>query len=296
MPPFDPDSRDSRSRTDLLVSLGFLVLAGTLMILPPEGQQTVSSALRSSVLAPFIWTQESLNESRARAADVEVLQARLDSLAAELMAREALAEENRRLRELLELQERADHGFVPATAIRPGTRGSESMFLLNVGSRHGVGENDPVVSAAGLVGLVRNVNDGAALAMEWTHPDFRVSVMTAEGEAFGIVEPVPGPFREQDRMILTGIPYHTLVPEGTRLLTSGLGGVSGLGSIYPRGIPVGVVEGVAEVEAGWRRSYRVRPAAEPGGLTHVLVLTAAAGMEEVRARVGTLWDEAGGSR
>jgi rod shape-determining protein MreC len=290
MPPFDPDSRDSRGRTDLLVSVGFLILAGTLMILPPEGQQGVSSALRSSVLAPFIRTQESLHESRARAAEVEVLQARLDSLAAELIAREPLADENRRLRELLALQERAGPGFVPATVTRPGTRGSESMFLLNVGSRDGVGLNDPVVNAQGLVGLVRSVGPGAALAMEWTHPDFRVSVMTASGDAFGFVEPVRGAFREEDRMLLTGIPYHTLVPEGTRLLTSGLG------EVYPRGIPVGMVEGVAEVEAGWRRSYRVRPAAPPGGLTHVLVLAAARALEEVRERVGDLWGEAEGTR
>jgi rod shape-determining protein MreC len=290
MPPFDPDSGKSRGRTDLLVSLGFLTLAGALLILPPETQQGVSSALRSSVLAPFIRTQESLHESRARGEDVEVLQARLDSLTAELIAREPLTDENRRLRDLLELQERAERGFVAATVTRPGTRGSESMFLLNVGSRGGVGVNDPVVSAEGLVGLVRTVGPGSALAMEWTHPDFRVSVMTASGEAFGFVEPVRGTFREEDRMLLTGIPYHTLVPEGTRMLTSGLGGV------YPRGIPVGVVEGVAEVEAGWRRSYRVRPVAEPGGLTHVLVLAAARELEEIRARVGDLWVDAGGTR
>jgi rod shape-determining protein MreC len=290
MPPFDPDSRDPRGRTDLLISLGFLILAGAMLIIPSEAQQGVSSALRSSVLAPFIRTQEALHESRVRAEDVEVLQARLDSLAAELIAREPLVDENRRLRDLLELQERAERGFVPATVTRPGTRGSESMFLLNVGSREGVGVNDPVVSAEGLVGLVRSVGPGAALAMEWTHPDFRVSVMTASGEAFGFVEPVRGTFREEDRMLLTGIPYHTLVSEGTRILTSGLGGV------YPRGIPVGVVEGVAEVEAGWRRSYRVRPAAKPGGLTHVLVLAAAQELEEIRDTVGDLWDEAGGVR
>lgn len=290
MPPFDPDTRDPRGRTDLLLSLAFLILAGVLMILPPEGQHGISSALRSSVLGPFIWTQESLHESRARSVEVTFLQSRLDSLAAELNARQPLLDENRRLRELLELQERAGHRFVSATAVRPGTRGSESMFLLNVGSLEEVAVNDPVVSADGLVGLVRSVSSRAALAMEWTHPDFRVGVMTLGGEAYGIVEPLPRVFREEDRMLLTGIPYHTVVDEGTPLMTSGMG------SIYPRGIPVGTVEGVAEVEAGWRRSYRVRPAVEPGSLTHVLVLTMTPELAEVREEMQRLWTEGGEGR
>jgi rod shape-determining protein MreC len=287
MPPFEPDSSSPGGRTDLLVSLGFVMLAGILMVLPPENQEAISAAVRASIMAPFIWTQESLHETRARTVDVERLQAELDSLVAELTSRHTLAEENQRLRELLDLRERAGPGFVPATAIRPGTRGSESMFLLDVGRRDGVGVNDPIVTAGGLVGVVRSVGARTALAMDWTHPDFRASVMTNDGAAYGIVEPVQGAFREEDTLLLGGIPYHTALGPGEGLVTSGTGGV------YPRGIPVGMVEGVAETEAGWQRSYRVRPAVEPGSVTHVLVLTTAAAMAESREELGRLWTGGG---
>jgi rod shape-determining protein MreC len=141
------------------------------------------------------------------------------------------------------------------------------MFILAVGSREGVREGAPVVSARGLVGVVQDVGERSARGIDWTHPDFRPSAMLADGSAFGIVENVRGAFREQDRLVLNGIAYHEAVAEGTLVLTSGLGGV------YPRGIPIGSVESIAETQGEWLRSYWLRPAVEPGSVTHVLVET-----------------------
>lgn len=61
------------------------------------------------------------------------------------------------------------------------------------------------------------------------------------------------------------------MPAGTLVLSSGLGGV------YPKGIPVGTVTGVVREQAGWERVYRLRPAANPGSAAHVLVLVTPAG-------------------
>jgi rod shape-determining protein MreC len=47
---------------------------------------------------------------------------------------------------------------------------------------------------------------------------------------------------------------------------------SGLGGVYPKGIPVGTVTGVVREQAGWERVYRVLPAANPGSAAHVLIL------------------------
>jgi rod shape-determining protein MreC len=61
------------------------------------------------------------------------------------------------------------------------------------------------------------------------------------------------------------------VPLGTLVLSSGLGGV------FPKGIPVGTVIGTVREEAGWERVYRLRPAANPGSAAHVLVLLGSRG-------------------
>jgi rod shape-determining protein MreC len=67
------------------------------------------------------------------------------------------------------------------------------------------------------------------------------------------------------------------VPAGTLVLSSGLGGV------YPKGIPVGTVTGVVREQAGWERVYRLLPAANPGSVAHVLVLVSSAGGNMERA-------------
>jgi rod shape-determining protein MreC len=267
MSSFDDEVTGARRRREVWVSLSCILMASALNVLPLPAQQWISTALRASVLSPFILTQDSLRQARVRAAEISELQARLDSTIAVLASQEPLREENTRLRDLLELRERAGPAFVSASALRPGTRGSESMFLLDVGSEDGVGVNDPVVVAEGLVGIIREVGPRTSLAMDWTHPDFRVSVMTLDGEHYGIVEPRAGAFREEDRLLLNGIPFHTPLEEGAEVVTSGRG------TVYPRGVRIGTVLSLAEAEAGWRRAYWIEPAVRPASVTHALVIT-----------------------
>jgi hypothetical protein len=90
--------------------------------------------------------------------------------------------------------------------------------------------------------------------------------MSIDGAVYGIVETRRGLFREEDRLLLSGTPYHTLLDPGTEIVTSGIGGV------YPRGIPIGRVVEVAESEGGWTTSYWVEPFVSPGDMVQVLVM------------------------
>jgi len=285
MPSFEPDRIQARDRRDFIVPIVLVGLSLLLISLPVSFQQGISSALRRSVLSPFILIQETIQQARFRAGEISEIQLQMDSLTAFLVSRSTISEENARLRALLDLRERGGEQFVSASAVRPGTKGSESMFLLDVGSDQGVAVNDPVVVAGGLVGVVREVAPRTALAMDWTHPDFRVSVMTEDGEAFGIVGPRSGRFREEDRLLFDGIPFYAVVEEGVRVLTSGLG------SVYPRGILVGEVLGPADQEEGWRKSFWLRPSVMPGSATQVLVLVRE--HSDFARSVGDLWARGG---
>jgi len=266
MPPFEPEKIESRGIRDLIIPLLFVCFSGALLLLPETAQQQVSSVLRGSVMAPFLQVQETIHQARIRAGEIVELQAQVDSAVAQIISQRTLHEENLRLRSLLGLRDRVGPEFVAASAIRPGTRGSESMFLIDLGARDGVAVNDPVLMDGGLLGVVREVGLGTSLAMDWTHPDFRVSVMTSDGEAYGRVEPWRGAFREEDRLLLDGVAYHAVVKEGAEVVTSGQG------TVYPRGIPVGTILELAGSEAGWRKSYWLEPAVHPASATHVLVL------------------------
>lgn len=262
--------RGEEERSDGGRQLGFagavLFLAVLTLYTADTTQELIARAVQSSVLRPFIALQESLAESRVRGQRMEELVLQLDSLTSIVSTQSTLVEENRTLRELLVLSERAGPSFLPASVLRPGTPGSESMFLVDVGIEDGVQVGAPVVGPNGLVGVIRDVRRGNAVGMDWTHPEFRASSMTVDGINYGIVENRRGEFREADRLVLNGTAYNEHVPAGTRVVTSGLGRL-------PRGIPIGVIDGEADVQGTWLRSYFLRAMVEPGSITHVLVAT-----------------------
>ena len=268
---YKSDTNGSGRARSGFIAFGFFVLSVIALFLPDPTQDEVASLLRGSLLRPFILTQEGLVRRSIHAEDTEVLQARMDSLEAVIVNSNTLSEENDRLRRLLDLSDRRPARYVPASVIRSGTPGSESMFMLDVGTSSGVTRNSPVMMGNGLLGVVREVQVNRATAIDWTHPQFVVSVMTVDGTIYGLVEASRGRFREADRLLLDGIPFHQELEPGALLVTSGSGGV------YPRGIRIGVVIEEAEAREGWLRSYWLRPFVSPGESTHALVLVSSTG-------------------
>jgi rod shape-determining protein MreC len=268
----DFDGSRKARRRDLLMAGAIVLVAFILFALPAAYQRPLRDLVRGSALAPFLSAQATLAYRRSTTVDVHALRAQRDSLAALVAAEATLAEENRRLRALIGLRARAGASFIPAEVLRLGVSGAESTFIINVGSAQGVRVDSPVLAPEGLVGRIVEVKENSALAIDWTHPDFRASAMTIDGQAYGIVEARRGNYREEDLMALTGAPFHTDLQPGTLIVTSGRG------TLFPRGIPLGIILGIEEADTGWRKSYLIRPAARPEAVTHVLIgLTAGAG-------------------
>lgn len=241
-----------------------LLLALFIFILPDTYQTPIRSFLRGTALRPFVGLQARLS-ARGRVGDPAELKAERDSLLAVVAAQAALAEENRRLREVMVLGDRVSPSFRAAQVLRVGAPGAESTFLIDVGARAGVTVGSPVLAPGGLVGMVWAVDATQSQAIDWTRAEFRASAMTADGATYGIVEPKRGRFREEDMLVLTGTPFHSDIRIGTRIVTSGRG------ALIPRGVPIGTIAGIDDADTGWRKSYIVRPAARPEGLLHVLV-------------------------
>ena len=265
MPAYTTETADISGRRQIVATVLFVVAALVTSYLPASTQQALAAALRSSVLRPFVTTQETLITTSARAAEADRLRKSLDSLVSMNTASGTLAEENRRLRALLALSEKLGPTFAAGTLVRAGTTGSEGTFLVDVGTAHGIHPDAPVISSQGLVGVIRTVQPDHSVGMDWTHPDFRAGAMSVDGATYGVVESRRGRFREEDRLVFNGTAFHTRLDDGTVIVTSGLGGV------FPRGVPIGLIDGLAEAEGGWRKSYWLRPLVEPGIATHVLV-------------------------
>lgn len=108
-----------------------------------------------------------------------------------------------------------------------------------------------------------------SLAITWANPDFRVSAMTADGSAFGIVQAHLGSGANRpERYLLEmrGVPFRSTLEPGTLVVSSGYGGV------YPEGVPVGTILGEIKTSETWARTYLVRPSVSPPQISSVMIL------------------------
>src|SRR5688572_26841301 len=218
------------------------------------------------MLRPFLALQTQIAQRRNRLVDVTVLRAQRDSLAALVAAQASLSEENRQLRAALGLTSRVQDIFIPSNVLEPGLTSAQSTFLLDVGSEDGVRVGSPVITAEGLLGVVWEVEAKRSQAIDWTHRDFRISAMTADGQAYGMVQAQPGDEADGDILLtLGGAPFQVDVRPGQRVVSSGRGGQ------YPRGIPIGTIIGIEDADTGWRKSYLIQPSVRPEAARHVLV-------------------------
>lgn len=261
-------------RKQLFLATACLV-SGLLLYLVPTGlQQNVASGIRLTLLRPFVDIRSAVSVARLRNVKADLLLAQVDSLQAWITNNAPAMEENRRLRVLSGLAPRVDRSYRAVTVYRPGNLGSQSTLVLDLGLEDGVHALSPILTPDGLAGRVIDAHASTSVGMDWSHPDFRASAMSEDGELYGIVRPEPATLGEVERLILTGIPYYPSLVDGTLVVTSGRGGV------FPRGVPVGRVGGVAEVDEGWHRSYWVYPSVHPASVTHALVgIAAGSGLE-----------------
>jgi rod shape-determining protein MreC len=261
----DFDGTKKARRKDAFLALCVLVIAFAFLAVPPAYQRPVRDGYRKSILRPFLGAQTRLAIRRTRTEDLAIVRAQRDSLAALVVAEATLSEENAQLRGVIGMRERVGDKFIPAEVVRLGTGGAESSFIVNVGTAEGVREGSPIITPDGLLGVVLETDTHAAMAIDWSHAQFRASGMTADGSATGVIEPKRGRYREDDVIALSGTPFQTNIAPGKRVVTTGRGG------IFPRGILVGTIMGIDESDTGWRKSYLVRPAVRPEQARHVLV-------------------------
>lgn len=265
----------SGSRADAAVLGVCAVLSLLATVLPRPLRESMAGVLRRTVVAPVIGLQTAAERARSALLTRDVTASRIDSLMLRNARLQEFEDENERLRRLLGLGRQLQSGFVPAEALHGRGYGDEHSIVLTAGSQAGVSVNDAVVSPDGLIGVVTTVDPETSLAILWTHPDFRVSAMTSNGATFGIVKPHLGDLPERYLLEMRGVAFRDTLQVGTLVRSSGLG------SVFPKGVPIGYVVGQLATGEGWTRTYLVRPAVKPSDVTSVMVLLSSRGRPDL---------------
>jgi rod shape-determining protein MreC len=256
----------SSNRGDLMVLGACALLALVARGLPANMRDPIATSMRRTFLAPLVMLQERAEASRrSLSLDQQRTEVR-DSVTLKAMTVTSLESENERLRQVIGLGSRIKWGFIAAEAIHGRGVRDVTTMTLTAGSTAGVKRLSPVIAPEGVVGMVTDVDPTMSQAMIWTHPDFRVSAMSEDGSAFGIVEGHLASATSGYLMELRGIPFRTALKPGTLIVSSGLGGV------WPRGIPIGRVIEEVKTSEGWARTYLIKPSVSPADIGAVMIV------------------------
>jgi rod shape-determining protein MreC len=204
--------------------------------------------------------------------DADRLEAENEALRQQVIRDQLAAEENARLRALLRFRSGPtfpdDYTGVAAAVIARPAGAYAQAIVVAAGRRDGVREDDPVVTEDGLVGRVTRVTDSEARVMLLTDDQSAVSAVDIATKASGIVRRGRGP---RAPLRLDRVPKEQRIRPGDTVVTAGWRSPR-LSSIYPRGIPIGIVTSVGQSDTYPYKQVQVEPFVDLASLDAVLVL------------------------
>ena len=194
----------------------------------------------------------------------EILKQKNEQLEESLRNLEIIQAENSTLKEYLNLtQQYKSYKSIPAYIINKDISNYSSIFIINAGSNSGIKEKMTVIAAEGLVGYVISVTDSTAKVQTLIDSSNVVSA-TLENSKDNVI--CRGTLTGNE-LKTTYISPNTVLIEGEKLYTSGMGG------IYPKGIYIGTIKKINETKNITNRSFITEAAVDFENLETVLVIS-----------------------
>lgn len=226
------------------------------VVTPPERLFHSTGLWFRSVWDGYIDLVHVRRENAALKQQVQRLRLEQDSIAQD-------AAQGLRLQRMLGFKEKYISATLPAQVI--GTSGTEQSQVLYIdkGSRDGLKQDMPVITADGIVGKLKDVFPHTSQVLLVTDPTSAAGVILQKTRIRGILRG-----RAYGQLEVADISPDSRVQAGEPVVTSGGD------QIFPRGLPVGTVERVIpDPEHDPLVDVLVRPAAKLSQLEEVLVIT-----------------------
>jgi rod shape-determining protein MreC len=197
---------------------------------------------------------------------IDTLRRENQELRSQAVQSATIARENDQLRALFNWQKQSRWKLKLANVVMRDPANWWHTVQINLGSRDGITNDLSVISSAGcLVGRVSSVSYTKSQVVLIGDPNCRVSA-TVENSArdMGVIAP-SGPV-DTSLVELTYLASSANLKPGQNVVTSGLGGV------FPPGIPIGQIVDSRSVEFGLYTEARVKLSVNLGSLEQVWVL------------------------
>ncbi len=257
------------------VSLALIIFTSVFSLM---GIKNVLKDSVNTLLYPFKWCGMKLKDS---AESFSLYFKNMDSLIDEnkelkeqnielkdkLTDAQAIEEENARLREYLELKKTYnDYTLADALIIAHEGEAFMTVLTLNKGAGDGIEEGMPVITSSGVVGSVFEVGYNWCKVRCIIEDSSGVGAYISKNGEIGIVE---GDVMYKDSNIcdLNYLSESSQVKEGDIVYTSGIG------SVYPRGLPIGKVISVKNNPHDRTMSAKLESFVDFSNLKYVMIIT-----------------------
>jgi len=258
------------------LAFGAVVLVALLMFsLPPETTNRIKQSI-GSLFLPLVGVASTAQQLPVAAADAilsrrellqltETLRHENDQLKVQALQSAATLRENDQLRSWLGRQRELPWKLKFARVILRDPANWWHTVQIDLGSRDGITTNQPVLTAEGLVGRISSVALTRSQVVLLSNPNCKASGLVENpAHDIGVIS-VGGPLDPALVQLIYLSGSANLKP-GQNVFTSGLGGV------FPKGIPIGQVVDSRPVDFGLYTEARVKLAANLGALEQVWVL------------------------
>jgi rod shape-determining protein MreC len=171
--------------------------------------------------------------------------------------------ENAILRDILELDTTQlaarDLRLLKASVIGRDPQNINGYLHIDKGTVHGVVKNQPVVSADGFVGKIKNAGTTTSIVETIENRGFAVSAIDINTGIHGVV-------KSQTNLLFDYVRHTDTIEIGDSLLTSGMS------EVFPKGILIGTVQRVSESDDLFFKNVFVAPAARINRLVSIYII------------------------
>lgn len=195
-------------------------------------------------------------------ANNRLLRSQISHLTEELIKHREGYHEGIRLQKLMKLRESLPYSTLAARVVGRNPSSIFKMIIINLGENDGLRAGMPVMAVSGVVGRILETSWNVSRVLLMVDENSNIDALVQDSRAQGILQGA-----SQAGCNLKYVSKTLSIKVGDVVISSGVGG------IFPKGLPLGVVRSVNKKDADMFQKINVAPFVDSSAIEEVLVLT-----------------------
>jgi rod shape-determining protein MreC len=240
-------------RQQITLFIFLFIISAIPLFLSKDANLALSRDLSSVLLYPVRLTSKLVEYFNISNTRIEKLEKLVNKLALE----------NTELRDIVDLDTSqlitGELQLLKASVIGRDPQNINGYLHVDKGTKHGVAKNQPVVSADGFVGKIKNAGPTTSIVETIENRGFAVSAVDIQTGIHGVV-------KSQATLLFDYVRHTDSIGIGDSLVTSGMS------EVFPKGLLIGTVHRVSESDDLFFRNVYIKPAAQINRLVSIYII------------------------